>query len=94
MDTSTRHGRRPFVVAILTCLAGLLVGFAIGVPVGRGGADTSLPDPCTRALTAADAVATAVEEEWATASAAVDAAQQELAASNFRAHLTTCFDLQ
>jgi hypothetical protein len=71
-------------LAVVTFVAGLVVGIAVDAD------DVTLPPPCAEALVAADKVAAAVEAQWSTASAAVDAAQRALSESGYRERAAAC----
>jgi hypothetical protein len=70
-------------LAVVTFVAGLVVGIAVDD-------DVTLPPPCAEALVAADEVAEAIEAQWSTASAAVDAAQRALSESGYRERAAAC----
>ncbi|NDL60324.1 hypothetical protein [Phytoactinopolyspora mesophila] len=77
---------------LLFAVAAVILSLAIGLLIGAtaGGTDTSLPESCEQALRAAESLAEVIESEWATASAAVDAAQTALADSDLTALTSDC----
>jgi hypothetical protein len=90
MNDSDRTNRRPnpLLLPALAALLSLIIGFVVGFTV-RGTA-TSPPESCEQLTVAVDSLADVVEAEWATASAAVDAVQIELADSDVRALAAAC----
>jgi ribose/xylose/arabinose/galactoside ABC-type transport system permease subunit len=75
---------------IVATLATLAVAAGITAGLILGGRSNDVPASCLDALAAANTIAIAIETQWATASAAVDAAQQALSESGYRDHAATC----
>lgn len=82
--------RRHLLRSVLAAMLLAAVAFAAGVLAGRTTA--TVPDVCRDALASAERIAVAVEEEWTTASAAVDGVQNALAESGFRRLAMECLE--
>ncbi|AYY15038.1 hypothetical protein EF847_22425 [Actinobacteria bacterium YIM 96077] len=67
---------RGTLITTMVAVLGIVIGLVAGILIGR--ASAPLPESCREAVRAAESVAAAIEEEWATASAAVDATQRAL----------------
>lgn len=89
MSQPTRTKRRHLILVVATVTA-LVAGFLAGLMLGR--ATTSLSDECAQALSAADAIVSAVDAKWETASGAVDAVQSAVADSGYRRLAAACRD--